>query len=35
MVFTNQVTGIVRFGTPIKHLVGLAGGYAQDGLNKG
>jgi electron transport complex protein RnfC len=26
---------IVRFGTPIKHLVGLAGGYAQDGLNKG
>lgn len=25
---------IVRLGTPIKHLVGLAGGYAQGGLNK-
>ena len=25
---------IALFGTPIKHLVGLAGGYVQDGLNK-
>jgi electron transport complex protein RnfC len=25
---------IVRLGTPIKHLIGLAGGYVQDGVNK-